>query len=142
MILVIDEETINRFKKYIEDILIKSGAIKVLLVDMAGNLVVNVGPEIDLDVHSLAALSAANFGATAEIAGIIGEQDFSLLFHKGKKNSIHLTKIQDLFVLITIFNNRTSLGLMRLKIAHTKEKLFNELNKDGIYQPERKGNSV
>ena len=74
---------------------------------------------VEAGVHTaaLAALAAANFGATAQIAKLIGEDDFSLLFHKGKRDSIHFSKVGDKFILITVFGDDVSLGLVRLRVA-------------------------
>ena len=76
---------------------------------------------------SLAALAAANFGATSQMARLIGEDDFSLLFHKGKKDSIHFAKVGQEMILITIFGDEVSLGLVRLRVAELTnniEKIF------------------
>ena len=81
------------------------------------------GDPANLDVVALAALSAANFGATSEIAKLIGEDDFALLFHKGKKENIHFNKITTEFLLITIFGNDISLGFLRLKVSESVEQL-------------------
>ena len=65
----------------IENVLIKAGVKNVLLIDEAGNIVVTCGHTTDdMDTTSLAALAAANFGATSQIAKLIGEDDFALLF--------------------------------------------------------------
>jgi predicted regulator of Ras-like GTPase activity (Roadblock/LC7/MglB family) len=57
------------------------------------------------------------------MAKIIGEGEFSLLFHKGKKENIHFNKIITEFLLITIFSNDISLGFLRLKVNETVEKI-------------------
>ncbi|UCF93187.1 MAG: roadblock/LC7 domain-containing protein, partial [Desulfobacterales bacterium] len=75
------------------------------------------------DIYSLAALAAGNFGAVSAMAKIIGESEFSLLFHKGKKENIHFNKIAAEFLLITIFGNDISLGFLRLKVADSVEQL-------------------
>jgi len=72
---------------------------------------------------ALAALTAADFGATAAIANMLGEKDFSLLFHKGKEENIHFSSFGEEFILITIFNNSTSLGLIRLEVERTTKEL-------------------
>ena len=70
------------------------GVHSVILIDMAGNIIANIdNGETRHDIYSLAALAAGNFGAVSAMANIIGEDDFSLLFHKGEKESIHFTKV-------------------------------------------------
>ncbi len=107
----------------VEDLL-DVGVHSVTLIDMAGNIISTVdNGENKLDLYSLAALAAGNFGAVSTMAGLIGEEEFSLLFHKGKKENIHFSKVTDEFLLITIFGKEVSLGFLRLKVAEATEKL-------------------
>jgi predicted regulator of Ras-like GTPase activity (Roadblock/LC7/MglB family) len=124
MDLVLSKEAINSIIAIIDEDLLRAGADCVLLVDRSGNLIVNRGDPANLDVVALAALSAANFGATAEIAKLIGEDDFTLLFHKGKNENIHFTKVGKGFILITLFGRDVSLGVIRLKTAKVTEDLL------------------
>ena len=88
----------------------------VVLIDMAGNIIVNLdNGAMTHDVYSLAALAAGNFGAVSAMAKIVGEKEFSLLFHKGEKENIHFSKVMDDFLLITIFGMETSLGFLRIR---------------------------
>ena len=97
--------------------LMEIGVEVALLIDMAGNIIINLDDgETEIDVYSLAALAAGNFGAVSAMANILGEQDFSLLFHKGKKESIHFSKVNDNLLLISIFDKDLSLGFLRLKV--------------------------
>ena len=57
------------------------------------------------------------------MAAIIGEDDFSLLFHKGKSENIHFSKVMDDFLLVTIFGNDVSLGYLRLKVDESIGKI-------------------
>jgi predicted regulator of Ras-like GTPase activity (Roadblock/LC7/MglB family) len=124
MDLVLSKEAVNSIIAIIDEDLLRAGADCVLLVDRSGNLIVNRGDPANLDVVALAALSAANFGATAEIAKLIGEDDFTLLFHKGKNENIHFTKVGKGFILITLFGKDVSLGVIRLKTAKVTEDLL------------------
>ena len=108
--------------------LLDVGVHSVTLIDMAGNIISTMdNGESKHDLHSLAALAAGNFGAVSTMAGLIGEEEFSLLFHKGKKESIHFSKVTDEFLLITIFGKEVSLGFLRLKVAEATEKLISFL---------------
>lgn len=100
--------------------LIDMGVTCVLLIDMAGNIIANIdNGKRKHDIYSLAALAAGNFGAVSAMAKIIGEDEFSLLFHKGKKENIHFSRVSDEFLLVSIFGNQVSLGFLRLKVAET-----------------------
>ncbi|MGD2125428.1 MAG: roadblock/LC7 domain-containing protein [Desulfobacteraceae bacterium] len=96
----------------------------VLLIDLAGNVIASIdNGDIKHDIYSLAALAAGNFGAVNTMASIVGEQEFSLLFHKGEKENIHFSKVLNDFLLITIFGKEISLGYLRLKVSEATEKM-------------------
>lgn len=107
----------------IERDLLSSGAEHVIIVDMAGNLIIERGSLKMDDIMSLAVLSAANFAATAQIAKLIGEEDFSLLFHKGDRRNIHFNRLGKDHIMITLFDDSVSLGLIRLKSQNAIERL-------------------
>jgi predicted regulator of Ras-like GTPase activity (Roadblock/LC7/MglB family) len=127
--LVLTTSKLDAIRAQLENNLIAAGIHSVLLVDSAGNIIASCGEHLHgIDIISLAALTAANFAATSQIARIIGEDDFSLLFHKGKKDSIHFAKIGQDFILISIFNDNVSLGLVRLKVNETLRHLLDLLH--------------
>ena len=116
--LVLTGPALEKARSQINEALIEAGVHTVLLIDQAGNVVASCGKNRkDLDLTSLAALAAANFGATSQMAKLIGEDDFSLLFHKGKRDSIHFAKVGNELILVTIFGDEVSLGLVRLRVA-------------------------
>jgi predicted regulator of Ras-like GTPase activity (Roadblock/LC7/MglB family) len=124
MEFILTEEAVARISYTLDTNLLEAGASCALLVDRSGYLIANRGDPAGLDVTSLAALSAANYGVTEEIARLVGEDNFSLLFHKGKNENVHYSKVGDDFFLITIFDRDTSLGLMRLKTAKVTRDLL------------------
>jgi predicted regulator of Ras-like GTPase activity (Roadblock/LC7/MglB family) len=104
--------------------LMELGVHCVCVIDMAGNIVATLdNGTLTHDIYSLAALAAGNFGAVSAMARIVGEEEFSLLFHKGKNENIHFSKITADFLLITIFGKETSLGFLRLKVAESVRKI-------------------
>ncbi|MEE8553207.1 MAG: roadblock/LC7 domain-containing protein [Desulfobacterales bacterium] len=117
-------EQLTEIEEVLQEDLMGMGVHCVIFIDMAGNIVVNLDDgAIKHDVYSLAALAAGNFGAVSAMAQMIGEEDFSLLFHKGEKESIHFSKVLADFLLIIIFGHEISLGLLRLKVAESIEKI-------------------
>ena len=124
MTYTLGQEQLDSMEEILQQHLIDVGVRCVFLIDMAGNIIANKdNGKIKHDVYSLAALAAGNFGAVSAMAKIIGEGEFSLLFHKGKKENIHFNKISTEFLLITIFSNEISLGFLRLKVGEAVEKI-------------------
>lgn len=104
------------------------GVTCVVLIDLSGNVIAHEETgSMRHDIYSLAALAAGNFGAVNAMAKIIGEEEFSLLFHKGTKENIHFSKVMEDFLLVTIFGKEVSLGFLRMKVAEAIGKIENIL---------------
>jgi predicted regulator of Ras-like GTPase activity (Roadblock/LC7/MglB family) len=122
--VVFDGNILDLIERILVEELINLGVGSVLLIDMAGNVIINLDDgKTKYDVYALAALAAGNFGAVSEMAKIIGEKEFSLLFHKGEKESIHFSKVGEGQLLITVFGKDVTLGFLRLKVAEAIEKI-------------------
>ena len=120
----LSEQQLEEIEKVLQEDLINSGVHSVLLIDMAGNIIAKGdNGKCEHDLHSLAALASANFAAVDAMAKIVGEQEFSLLFHKGESESLHFSKVNVEFLLITIFGQEVTLGLLRLKVAEAINKI-------------------
>jgi predicted regulator of Ras-like GTPase activity (Roadblock/LC7/MglB family) len=131
MSLILGEKELDKIQDILGEQLINIGVKNAMLIDMAGNIVSTRDSDgIMPDAYSLAALAAANFGAMCSIARIIGEEDFSMLFHKGQKDNISFTKIDEDYLLITVFTTDLSLGMLRLKMDAVIEELHNLLTND------------
>jgi predicted regulator of Ras-like GTPase activity (Roadblock/LC7/MglB family) len=113
-------------QKFLSD----SNARLALLVDRSGQLVATVGEQPNFDPTAFATLTAADFSANDQLARLIGETDFKSLFHQGEKESMYLADVARRVILVTLFDNRTTLGLVRLKMKDTVDdltKLFHEV---------------
>jgi predicted regulator of Ras-like GTPase activity (Roadblock/LC7/MglB family) len=109
----------------------------ILLIDKAGQLITSAGDTTSIDTSSFATLSAADFAATSQLASLIGEKEFSTLFHQGEKENLYVCLIADRVILAVIFDQRTTLGLVRVKAKNTAaelekifEDIFNKLDKE------------
>ena len=115
-----NQEQLKAIDAAIQDNLISAGLDNVIFIDMAGNTIAHHdNGKSKLDAIGFAALAAGNFAAVEAMAQMAGESEFSLLFHRGEKSSIHLSKVTENTLLITMFNKEISLGLVRLKVADT-----------------------
>jgi predicted regulator of Ras-like GTPase activity (Roadblock/LC7/MglB family) len=122
--LDLGKNQIDQIEKVLSEELIELGVANVILLDLAGNVIVNLdNGETTHDVYSLAALAAGNFGAVSAMANLIGEHEFSLLFHKGETESIHFSKVTQDLLLLTIFGKSVSLGFLRLKVSEAVKKI-------------------
>jgi predicted regulator of Ras-like GTPase activity (Roadblock/LC7/MglB family) len=117
------ESDFNALTEVLQRFLRDSNARTTLLVDRTGQLVATVGEQPTFDPTAFATLTAADFSANDQLAKLIGEHDFNSLFHQGEKESMYLADIARRVILCVLFDNRTTLGLVRLKMKHTVDEL-------------------
>ena len=122
--IVMYEEEFNQIKQIISKLRIDANAKVVFLVDKNGQQIAAHGDIENLDTTSLASLTAGNVAATDGLARLIGEREFSILFHEGEKDNIHISIVAQRVILVVIFDEKSSLGLVRLRV----KKASNELN--------------
>jgi predicted regulator of Ras-like GTPase activity (Roadblock/LC7/MglB family) len=90
----------------------------VLLIDRNGQQIASEGTALDIDLTSMSSLAAANLAATEGLAQLVGEPEFSILYHQGKHRSIHISSVAKRFSLVLVFNESVSLGMVRLRVKH------------------------
>ena len=124
MNIVLSGKDIAKIDSCLGKMVMSSAAHCVFLIDRSGQLIAHSGNPSTVDVAALSALTAANFGATAEIAKLLGENEFNLLFHKGKKENIYFSAVGEHLIVVTIFDHKTSLGLVRLRVNKATDELL------------------
>jgi predicted regulator of Ras-like GTPase activity (Roadblock/LC7/MglB family) len=117
------EEDLKVITGLLSGLLRETSVRSLLLVDRAGQIVTNVGEAPQFDTQAFASLTAADFSANDQLARMIGEHEFSSLFHQGEKESMYLADIARRVILVALFDNQTTLGLVRLKVRATVEEL-------------------
>ncbi|MCU0234480.1 MAG: roadblock/LC7 domain-containing protein [Thermoanaerobaculales bacterium] len=128
--LVMYEEEFDRIKLLLETLRMDASAKIVFLVDKNGQQIASVGEVNLVDATSLASLTAGNVAATDGLAKLIGEKEFSILFHEGRKDNIHISIVGQRLILVVIFDERSSLGLVRLRVRKAStdiERVLNEM---------------
>src|SRR5687768_2169403 len=117
------EEDSRRIEGILKGFLGESSARTALIVDRTGQLVATIGQPVAFDPTAFASLTAADFSANDQLARMLGEPEFGALFHQGEKESMYLADIARRVILVVLFDNRTTLGLVRLKMKSTVEEL-------------------
>ena len=95
----------------------------VFLVDKNGQLVAEAGELTGIDTTSLASLVAGNIAASGGLAKLIGEDEFPVHFHQGERDNVHITLVAQRIILVVIFDERSSLGLVRLRVKKAGQAL-------------------
>jgi predicted regulator of Ras-like GTPase activity (Roadblock/LC7/MglB family) len=122
--LILHEEEFDQIVAEVERLCRDANAVVVFLVDKNGQLIASSGNDGGMDTTSLASLTAGNIAATGGLAKLLGEKEFSILFHEGEKDNLHISLVGDRVILVVIFDARTSLGLVRLRVKRTSESLL------------------
>ncbi len=121
--LVMYEEEFRKIDEELQKLYQLTNAKVVFLVDKNGQLIASAGETHDIDTTSLASLTAGNIAATGGIARLLGEKEFSILFHEGERDNIHISLIGQRVILVVIFDKRSSLGLVRLRVKKASDTL-------------------
>src|SRR6478609_1308295 len=130
--LVLYDEEFRKIKESLQRLRVDANANVVFLVDKNGQQIAATGDLATLDTTSLASLTAGNVAATDGLARLIGEKEFTILFHEGEKDNIHISIVGQRVILVVIFDDRSSLGLVRLRVRKASmelEKVFQDLLK-------------
>ena len=114
---------IDKIDKVILEFLNLSGARCAMLIDKDGHLVTKQGSTAGYDSDTVSALVAGSFAATKQMAKLLGEEEFSIMFHQGKEDSIQLSLVGDRTILAIIFDDKTTVGMVRLYAVQVADKL-------------------
>ncbi|HZN53821.1 MAG TPA: roadblock/LC7 domain-containing protein [Candidatus Polarisedimenticolaceae bacterium] len=121
--LVLLEADHTRFASILDRLRHDSNAKVVFLIDKNGQQLATAGDLTGLDPTSLASLTAGNVAATDGLAKLLGEREFSILFHEGEHDNLHINVVSGKAILVVIFDERSSLGLVRLRVKKSTTEL-------------------
>ncbi len=114
-----------------------ANAKAVLLIGKDGQEIATAGETGHLDITSLSSLTAGNVAATGGIAKLIAEKEFTGQFHEGERTNVHISLVAQRAILVVLFDERSSLGLVRLRVKKASDelgKVFDALTKKAASQ--------
>jgi predicted regulator of Ras-like GTPase activity (Roadblock/LC7/MglB family) len=121
------EQQYHKLKAVLARLRADSSAKVVFLVDKDGQEIAAMGEVGNLDTTSLASLAAGNVAATGGMAQLIGEKEFPTLSHEGERESIHISVIGRL-LLIVVFDDHSSLGLVKLRSKQVSQQILSMID--------------
>lgn len=133
--LVFYKDEIARIDRLLGELLTLSRAKCAFLIDKEGHTVARTGEIPGFDLDTFSALVAGSFAATREMARLLGEQEFSVMYHQGTRDHIQLNLVDDRTILTVIFDDRTTVGMVRL-YAKEAEKGLVRIFADGSRESE------
>ena len=120
---VLFDEEFQQIKEVIGRLKADAQAKVVFIVDKNGQQIAAQGDLESLDTTSLASLTAGNVAATDGLAKLIGEKEFPVLFHEGEKDNVYIAIVDQRVILVIIFDEHSSLGLVRLRVRKATQDL-------------------
>jgi predicted regulator of Ras-like GTPase activity (Roadblock/LC7/MglB family) len=120
---ILREPEYEAFLSILRKLVVDAFAKVVFLVDKDGTLLASAGDAVGFDTTSLASLAAGNIAATGGLANLIGEKEFSVLFHEGERDNMHLSVVAERLILVIVFDRRSSVGLVRLRVRQASKRL-------------------
>jgi predicted regulator of Ras-like GTPase activity (Roadblock/LC7/MglB family) len=130
--LVMYDEDFRKVLAVTQRLVKDANAKGVFVVDRNGQLISEAGEMRGIDTTSLASLTAGCIAATGGLAKIVGEEEFPVHFHQGQRDNLHITLIAGRIILVVVFDERSSLGLVRLRVKKAGAQLarvFEEIQK-------------
>jgi predicted regulator of Ras-like GTPase activity (Roadblock/LC7/MglB family) len=133
------EDDFKQIQSILGEFLAESNARTALIVDRTGQMVATVGETPVFDSTAFASLTAADFSANDQLARMLGEPEFGALFHQGERESMYLADVARRVILVVLFDNRTTLGLVKLRVKSAVGRLsqvFTDMfNREGTSAP-------
>ncbi len=121
--LILYEEEFKKINDVLTKLYSETNSKVIFLVDRNGQLIASTGETENLDTTSLASLTAGNIAATGSIAKLLGEKEFTIIFHEGYRDNIYISIVGRRVIMVIIFDERSSLGLVRLRAKKAGEDL-------------------
>jgi predicted regulator of Ras-like GTPase activity (Roadblock/LC7/MglB family) len=117
------ENDFRSIDQVLAELLERTNALSTHLIDRSGQLITSAGRGDDFDAMSFASLVAADFTANAELAHLLGESGVEAVVSEGNSRSIHSCLLADRVILCTVFDRRSTLGLVRFRARRAAEAL-------------------
>ena len=112
--LVISDEQMKVIDGVLSKLQHVTGSHFVALISTSGQPITVSPPDVQSDTLSLAALAAGSFAATRQLAEVLKEREFTLLFHEGKESNLHVIQVTEQILMLLTFGHETQVGLVRL----------------------------
>ncbi len=121
------EEDYQQFDHALNDLLEKTEASVVLIVEKAGHLIHQRGEHAQLDTVQLATLASNAFNATQFMASLIDETNFTGMYQQGEKASTLMLNVDEHCLLLIIFKAQLSVGMVKYYASNTIKQVTDQL---------------
>lgn len=134
------ENDFRTIDSVLNELLERTNALSVHLVDRSGQLITSAGRVGDFDATSFASLVAADFTANAEVSQILGDVRVDAVVSEGPNRSVYSCMLAGRVIMSTVFDRRSTLGLVRFRAQRAVSEL--ELVFHGLFEKVGLGEGV
>jgi predicted regulator of Ras-like GTPase activity (Roadblock/LC7/MglB family) len=106
-------------RRLVED----TGATHAMLLDKSGQVIATYGQVERQDITALGALLAGTFASSREVARLLRERDFRVLFQQGVRENIFTALVEEQWMLSIVFDKGTHIGLVKVLTKKATEEL-------------------
>jgi len=122
-VLMLSDER-DRIEGVLDTLLQKTSSLCAVLITKDGHTISARGNTSFLNITALATLVAGSFAATRQVATLLGEKEFSILFQQGATRHVHISLVAGTAMLIVVFEDSSRIGLVRLHAKHANDDLI------------------
>ena len=123
------EEDVQVLDAALDELLRRSEATLVLVIDKGGPVIHQRGATTQFDSTTIGALAAGSFCATQAIAEILGESQFASIYQQGTHLSLLFGSIDENALLIIIFRAELSAGAVKYYAAETARQILRQFER-------------
>lgn len=127
--LIVPTEEITQIEECLNHLVEDTGGNYALLLDKSGQVIASQGDGNHQDITALGALIAGTFASSREVAKLLREKDFRMLFQQGVRENIFIALIEEQWILCVIFNKGTHIGLVKVLTKKATDELGNVLDR-------------
>jgi predicted regulator of Ras-like GTPase activity (Roadblock/LC7/MglB family) len=121
--MILFPEDIDRLNLILSQLVVKADLLLSVLINKDGRLLTSQGSLDQVDTVSMAALVAGNSASTLAIAQLMGEHEFSTMYHQGKNKHIYIAVVDDNTFLALVFDDRTNIDRVKVFVRQFDRQL-------------------
>ena len=121
--LIISPAETSNIKIILNQLVIETGANNAMLLEKSGQVIAWAGASGRQDITALGALLAGAFASSREVARLLKEKDFRILFQQGAHENIFTELIAEQWMLVVMFDKRTHIGLVKVLSKRATDEL-------------------
>ncbi len=120
-LLILSDERFNAITKCLSKLRFETGAQCILLANIVGQLIAEVGLTAGLDISTIVSLLAGGFATTFEMSRHLREREtFNLNFHEGTAYDVYSANLGEKLFLTLIFDRRVQTSRIGMVWLYTK----------------------